>query len=619
MPVTVPPLPRVPRSVPPNSQQSGQSGRSFDAASAARMRSLSQAPGGAATRSAPSAPAPVDPNRLDHSKLSSHWQGITKPLQTIAQDTFVTGGDFPRADAMLAKAVQEGFAERDGEADWRQQAMDRLAERSRGRYPVPKTIHCDRTCLLHPSDAEYVDKMQAFLFGHDTADPPLLTSPGLWGVRVGHDHVWADETKIEWTIASALGRALSYDDYYVARRQEQHPHRLQLFNFRGTRFTLCQPWEQFPTLPAGVTLRTDLRGISMPRIRALTYFAHVAKRFGGNVAERWFTSFTYELFAHSLVAHKLAWIRPLGYSPRVWVVSDAYVEWVHSVRGIPDIPVISSGGEQIAPVNVANVIAILTAASKSTRSVARRDFATNTVMSFVLCPEGPDRPDDPLPRRARNRSQARGPDEITPVGTPRGAIAVETPPLAGRKRAHNDLGAPSVPAATGRSERGGRRLDLGWLRRQTALPADMLSLLPGNGPWTPAEVINTICLENIRMGTEIRRLRSDVDYWREEVRLLQPEPRGGDRYDRDYDDPRYDDGYDRDYRPREARREPEPAPRPSTPYRNLTNDPYDPYGHNSRAGPSSANQDPYDDPYGTSRRRTRAPQRDPYEGYPRYR
>ena len=298
--------------------------------------------------------------------------------------------------------------------------MDRLAERSRGRYPVPKMIHCDRTCLLHPSDAEYVDKMQAFLFGHDTADPPLLTSPGLWGVRVGHDHVWADETKIEWTIASALGRALSYDDYYVARRQEQHPHRLQLFNFRGTRFTLCQPWEQFPTLPAGVTLRTDLRGISMPRIRAVTYFAHVAKRFGGNVAERWFTSFTYELFAHSLVAHKLAWIRPLGYSPRVWVVSDAYVEWVHSVRGIPDIPVISSGGEQIAPVNVANVIAILTAASKSTRSVARRDFATNTVMSFVLCPEGPDRPEDPLPRRARNRSQARGPDEITPVGTPQG-------------------------------------------------------------------------------------------------------------------------------------------------------------------------------------------------------
>ena len=94
----------------------------------------------------------------------------------------------------------------------------------------------------------------------------------------------------------------------------------------------------------------------------------------------------YELFDHSLVAHKLAWIRPLGYSPRVWVVSDAYMEWVHSVRGIPDIPVISSGGEQIAPVNVANVIAILTAASKSTRSVARRDFATNTVMSFVLCP-----------------------------------------------------------------------------------------------------------------------------------------------------------------------------------------------------------------------------------------
>ena len=273
----------------------------------------------------------------------------------------------------------------------------------------------------------------------------------------------------------------------------------------------------------------------MPRIRAVTYFAHVAKRFGGNVAERWFTSFTYELFAHSLVAHKLAWIRPLGYSPRVWVVSDAYVEWVHSVRGIPDIPVISSGGEQIASVNVASVIAILTAASKSTRSVARRDFATNTVMSFVLCPEGPDRPDDPLPRRARNRSQARGPDEITPVGTPRDAIAVETPPLAGRKRAHNDLGAPSVPAATGRSERGGRRLDLGWLRRQTALPADMLSLLPGNGPWTPAEVINNIYLENIRMGTEIRRLRSDIDYWREEVRLLQPESRSGDRYDRDYD------------------------------------------------------------------------------------
>ena len=58
----------------------------------------------------------MDPNRLDHSKLSSHWQGITKPLQTIAQDTFVTRGDFSRADATLAKAVQEGFAERDGEA-----------------------------------------------------------------------------------------------------------------------------------------------------------------------------------------------------------------------------------------------------------------------------------------------------------------------------------------------------------------------------------------------------------------------------------------------------------------------------------------------------------------------
>ncbi len=516
------------------------------------------------------------------------------------------------ADAVLARAVQEGHANVDGEADWRQKAMERLTERSRGRYQVPKVLHCDRTCLVHPMDAEYVDQMQVYLFGEEEVEVPIIRS-GMWRVRVGHDRNWAQETKVEWTLVAALGRAVSYEDYYIARRQSDHVRQLMLFNVHGVRQTILHPWEWFPEVPSWVPLRADVRGMSMPSIRALTYFAHVANRYGGRVLSRWNIALNYELFAHSLVAHKLSWIRPLTHSNRVWVASDAYISWISETKRIPGVVVESTGDERIAPVGAEKMVDILTAASKHERAVARRDYATNTVVAYVLCPDGPQRPDNPLPGAlpSRERGESRAGAVMTPSAA-RGSVPVETPPPASsRKRAYDEIQPAAPPVTmTGRGARpDDRRVGLAWLRNRTGMPPDMMGLLRGSGPWSFVEIINTLSLENIRMNTEIRRLQADVDRLQAEARLQRTSNSyadGGYSYSRGYDAD-YDDPQPRDYRPSNTRQESAPAYRSSS-----YAAPSDPYAPAPR---SPQYRDPYDDPYGTSSRGHRDPYDDPYDPY----
>ena len=465
---------------------------------------------------------------LPYDRLSEPWKSVTEPLRNVPDSAFITSGPRPRADALLAEAVGAGTPIVDGEADWRVAAKERLKDRIRGRIPVPPEVPCDRTCLLHPRDAVYVDRMAAYLFAEgEGMEVPFLDDQGLC-VHVGSDEKWARETLQEWLSVCVTGRYIAYEDFLVVRRQDQ----TELDSIRkqenGNVERLLQPIEWFPPYPEFFRVRFGVRRVSMPVVKALYYFAHVVQRAGSAlVRKRWETALCYEIVAHGLVALESAWSRPLVDRPKLFVAPALFVEWIHELRNAPDIRVFSlDESVQYRSINLVRMHRILEYLGKTNRRLQTRcDPLDGVQYSFLWAPTTYSGSADGLlpivPRSSRGRSDrgyrlrqmASGGVGAGGYGSSRGSeIPFGTPPFRGVKRSYS----PPPPQPIGGSSDIATSSTLvgeSWLRSTVGVPSTVMSRLHGPGPFYLDSVMGAMIDEYDRLSAEVSRLNGLLDRW----------------------------------------------------------------------------------------------------------
>ena len=522
-----------------------------------------------------SQPTPVasSPPLLEYDHLSPAWQGVTGPLDEIPASFFEsTEGNSPRMDVQLVGEVSRGAASSGSEAEWRGQARARYTRINRGRVPIPASLQCDRSFLLHPRDAYYVDAMQTYLFAEGQTPSPFISGP--LTVYIGEDVQWAEETEHEWQMVCTTGRYISHEDFLVARRHDQGPITPISIDQDNHMDQLLVPYDRFPLVPEFYMNRNDYPGVSMPVVRALYYFANlVARSESPVVRRRWADALSPEIFAHGLVAHDLAWSRPLLDTARIWVPPELFLTWGAQVEGNRSIFVRSiSGRVEFPRVSIPRTLGILRTAKSEGRLVGFRDKFTRRMATFVYCPTTRIQSlGGRLPiadRVSRGRGQSRGVKRIPGRSIRRYdselPVGQDAPPASrGVKRQYEPSQEPYGPSRVGEYAddvddarpnvafepvAGPPGDDLAimpelsarWLRRTAGVPDRFIALMRGQGPYTVVEALTALSSECVRLESQVQHLDGLVTQWetwnRDRTRAPGRVAQSSRRYYDPYDD-----------------------------------------------------------------------------------
>jgi len=259
----------------------------------------------------------------------------------------------PRRDAAAARAVMAA-----GTDEWSAQAWRRFTSGHGQRmFQIPATLRTDRTWLLDPSDAPYVEAMEDFLFeGVDREPPVLQTSAYTVPAQIAIEA--RERQKAALSVSVIYGRVMTYDDYAVVRTATSH----------RSKVSHAHTMREYPH-PLGTSA-------TLPRV---SYY------FGGEVAGASDAVRARYVLACEL-EHVVGLTGGLDYERRItkraWIVPDATLAFIRDYLDLPPIPF--TGGSQ--KVSVASVVAELelTARTPLASRTQREDWATGGLQVFLM-------------------------------------------------------------------------------------------------------------------------------------------------------------------------------------------------------------------------------------------
>jgi len=308
--------------------------------------------------------------------------------------------------------------------EWAAEAWHRcMVGHGQRQFQIPMSIRADRTWLLDPWDAPYVEGMAAYLFDGAGDEPPVL------GTRayVAPAQLAAEEREHRKAALSAsvlYGRVMSFDDLSVVRTAATHRTRVS----RASTQCVVEPASVFAPLPRILRDYPHPLGTPAALPRVAYYFAGEVAR-ADEAAQRRF-----ELAVE--LEHVVCLTVGLDFERRVslrgWLVPDATMAYLGDYRGLPSIPMLGPDGYRVT---IDRVLRDCEAASRAPAAcrTSRECWATGGLQLFVTF-----RPDGSyvMPRRRgggpRNRgagSSGRGAGGYQTMNAPPGPGALMVAPL----------------------------------------------------------------------------------------------------------------------------------------------------------------------------------------------
>jgi len=155
-------------------------------------------------------------DRLDVKGLAHEW--AEWPRGGVTREEF---DSLERLDVRAARAAMEA-----GTDEWAAEAWRRcMVGHGQRQYQVPASIRADRTWLLDPRDAPYVEGMAAYLFDEVGDEPPVLgtrayVAPPSLGVEE------REHRRTALAVSILFGRVMTFDDLSVVRTVATHRSRV---------------------------------------------------------------------------------------------------------------------------------------------------------------------------------------------------------------------------------------------------------------------------------------------------------------------------------------------------------------------------------------------------------
>jgi len=275
----------------------------------------------------------------------------------------------PRRDAAAARAVMAV-----GTDEWSAQAWRRFTSGHGHRMcQIPATLRTDRTWLLDPSDAPYVEAMEDFLFeGVDREPPVLQTSAYTVPAQIAIEA--RERQKAALSVSVIYGRVMTYDDYAVVRTATSHRSKVSHAHTK----CVVEPASVYAELPRILREYPHPLGTSATLPRVSYYFGGEVAGASDAVRARYVLACELE--------HVVGLTGGLDYERRItkraWIVPDATLAFIRDYLDLPPIPF--TGGSQ--KVSVASVVAELelTARTPPASRTQREDWATGGLQVFLM-------------------------------------------------------------------------------------------------------------------------------------------------------------------------------------------------------------------------------------------
>ena len=442
------------------------------------------------------------PRGLPVGSLRPIWLHCAKPVTTVTADHLQLEDVKTRVDVSVLRETERCGHGNDSASKWTKGALSRFTEVHKGYYFIPTSIKCDRTFFERPGDAIYIESMWLYLHNDSESLPPICTDARLYEVVVTADKAKIQQHQLMWAVLIVHGRVMTFEDIFVARRLMTDLSKAVVSGSEAGPL-LCLPWEFFPIVPKWLLESVNLRSAHVTPIRALVFFAKIARDAGLEVYQRWNKSLQIELAIHVTVAHFTAWARPVIDQSRIWYPSKEHVQWLKQFAHLPPIPVYYEAFGKYMTVTI-----LEDTLSRAT-PLMRKDYRTKTMVKFVATPNAQIYCRDPL------REAVLVPTVTAPVVS--GPLVAPVPPRATPKsNASSTLSAKGVMF--------GRVLKREVLRKYTRIPADIVTALKGTGPWTAIEVFDhlvanssDILVVNQNLTKEAANLRADLQRLRDDV------------------------------------------------------------------------------------------------------